>query len=108
MQTNFDDPLQVRCDGRTIIVTGRIRWDPGDDHCRISVVLTQGNLRATCNTGNYTPPDDTWECQGQLPSGQQWDLTKTVHCVGTATPPPSAPWPPQDVSLEHQPAAAPA
>ena len=108
MQTNFDNPLEVSSDGRTIFATGPITWEPGDDHCRISVVLTQGSLRATGDTGNYSTQDTTWECDVQLPTGQQWDLAKTVHCVGTATPPTSSTWPPQDVSLQRQPAAAPA
>lgn len=108
MQTNFANPLGVSSDGRTIFATGRITWEPGDDQCRISVVLTQGSLRATGNTGTYNTDDPIWECDVQLPSGQQWDLTKTVHCVGTATPPTSSPWPPQDVTLQRQRAAAPA
>jgi hypothetical protein len=111
MKSNFDNPLVLK-DARTIVAAGPLEWDPGDaDHCRITVQLTQGALSASGDTGNYNKGDATWKCNVQLPSGQQWNAGQTVHCVGTINPsgpPPPQPWPPQDVSLQPQQAAAPA
>jgi len=112
MKTNFDNPLELSSDHRTIFAAGPITWEQGDQHCHISVVLTQNNgaIQGSGDTGNYNPHDATWECTVDVttPHNGQWNPGLAVHCVGTASPPPSSPWPPQDVSLQVQPAAAPA
>jgi hypothetical protein len=109
MKTNFDDPLPLSSDRRKITAQGPFEWAPGDaPHCRITVVITQGTLRGTGDTGNYNNGDSTWECD--VDGGGQWQVGE-VHCVGTVTtsaPPPADPWPPQDVALQLQQAAAPA
>ena len=112
MKTQFDDPLEVSSDLSTIFASGPLEWDPGDQHCKISVVLTQNNgaIRGTGDTGNYNTGDSTWECDVKVstPHNGHWDPSQPVHCEGTATPPPSRTWGPQNVSLQVQHAEAPA
>jgi hypothetical protein len=112
MKSNFDNPLVLSSDRRTITARGPLDWASGDaQHCRITVQLTQGNLTAPGDTGNYGRNDDTWECDVRAPNHAQWQVDQTVHCVGTITmsgPPSADPWPPQDVSLQLQPAPTPA
>jgi hypothetical protein len=112
MISKFNNPLEVSADGRRITATGPLEWQPGDaPHCRITVVLTQGTVSAPGDTGNYDDEDKTWECHVDAPHGARWQVGLLVHCVGTITmsaPPPAASWPPQDVSLQVQQAAAPA
>jgi len=50
----------------------------------------------------------SWECTVPVSHNGQWNPSLEVHCVGTAQPPTSVPWPPQDLSLETAQAAAPA
>jgi hypothetical protein len=113
MKSQFDDPLPLSADRRTITAKGPLEWASGDaQHCRISVVITQGNLRGTGDTGNYNDDDQTWDCDVRVdsPHNGQWQVGE-VHCVGTITmsgPPPPDAWPAQDVSLQLQQAAAPA
>ena len=107
MHSNFDDPLELK-DARTIVAKGPLVWGPGPGQCKIDVVITQGSLSAPGHTGNWNQDDDSWDCDVQLPSNQQWDPSQPVHCVGTATPPPVNTWDPQDVSLERKQAATPA
>jgi hypothetical protein len=112
MISKFDNPLELSSDRRTITATGPLTWGSGDaQHCRIAVVLTQGSLSGTGDTGNYNDDDQTWECDVRAPNGAQWQVGQLVHCVGTITmsaPPPAQSWPPQDVSLQLEQAAAPA
>ena len=109
MKSNFDNPLALSSDGRTITATGPLDWAPGDaDHCRITVQLNQGDITAPGDTGNYGQNDDRWECDVRAPHNAQWQVGETVHCVGTITmsgPPAPDSWPPQDVSLQLQQAA---
>jgi hypothetical protein len=112
MKAQFDNPLTLESDHREIAASGPLIWRSGDaQHCRISVVLTQGSVSGTGDTGNYNAGDDTWECDVVAANGGQWQAGQSVHCVGTITPsgpPPAEPWLPQDVALQLQQAAAPA
>jgi hypothetical protein len=114
MKTQFDNPLELSSDRRTITATGPLEWGPGAaPHCRISVVLMQGSVSGSGDTGNYNHGDATWDCDVRAANGAQWQTGPLVSCVGTVTmsaPPPADPWPPQAVSLqlELKPAAAPA
>jgi hypothetical protein len=112
MISKFDNPLELSSDRRRIMAKGPLTWEQGDaPHCRISVVLTQGALTGTGDTGNYGNDDHWWECHVDSSNGAQWQIGQPVHCVGTITmsaPPPAKPWPAQDVSLQLEQAAAPA
>ena len=103
MRTQFDR-LVLSSDRKTITASGAITWEPGDDHCKIHVVLSQNNgaINGTGDTPNYGTDDPSWECDVQIstPHNGQWDPSLQVHCVGTAQPPTSAPWPPQDLPLQ--------
>jgi hypothetical protein len=112
MKTQFADPLPLSSDRTKITATGPLPWGQGDaPHCRITVVLTQGTLTGTGDTGNYNHGDPEWSCDVEADDDGQWQANQQVHCVGTITmsgPPPADAWPPQDVSLQLEQAAAPA
>lgn len=107
MHTQFDT-LVLSADHKTITASGAISWDAGDQHCRVSVVLTQngGAIEGSGNTGNYNTSDPAWECTVPVstPHNGTWDPSGMVHCVGTTTP--SSSWPPQDLPLQVQAAAS--
>jgi hypothetical protein len=112
MNSQFDDPLELSDDRRKITARGPLEWNPDDaKHCRITVVLTQSGHSGHGDTGNYNHGDDTWDCDVERDDGGRWDPSLPVHCVGTIhieTPPNPDLWPPQDVQLELEAAAAPA
>ena len=110
MNSQFDAVLPLSKDCRKITALGPLRWNPDDaEHCRISVVLTQNGHSGHGDTGNYNHGDRTWDCDVKRDDGGLWDPNQPVHCVGTIhieVPPNPDLWPPQDVDLQHETAAA--
>jgi hypothetical protein len=109
MKTQFDR-LVLSPDHRTITACGAIIWEPGDDHCRIHVDLSQSNgtIAGSRDTENYGIRDRCWTCDVAVstPHDGRWDPNLLVHCVGRADPPTSTPWDPQDLPLETKQAQA--
>jgi hypothetical protein len=113
MNSQFDQKLPLRDDCRRITAQGPLTWNSHDaPHCRITVVLTQNGHSGHGDTGNYNHGDPTWECDVERDDGGCWDPNLPVHCMGTilmsSVPPNPDQWPPQDVVLDHETAAAPA
>ena len=109
MRTQFDK-LVLSTDHKTITASGKITWEAGDHHCKITASLSQNSetIRGSNDTQNYNVGDPCWDATVPVsyPHGGEWDPDVGVHCVGIAVPPTSVPWLPQDVHFQSQGAPA--
>jgi hypothetical protein len=78
-----EEPFPLHDDGRSLVTTGPVDWDPGEERAFFFVVVRQGSVLAT-GVRLHEPPSDTWSVpvrvrgHGRLHAGPAFGIGTAV------------------------------
>jgi hypothetical protein len=83
MHGNFDSPLGLTADSRTVDAHGPLTWDAGDVSAKVTFTITQGSVSGSTTT-TYTTSASSWHANVTATGGAQFHVGRAT-ATGSAT-----------------------